>query len=151
MNKKETIYQQAVRNFFKGDAFVEDIGIKIADVDEEKTTVVADVLSKHLNGNGCVQGGMLYTLADFAFAVHSNYLHPATVTQGGHIYYLRPAFCKRIIATAKETARTGHNSLAEVVITDENGNTLCVCNFNGFIKDTDKEEFIKKYSETKDE
>lgn len=150
MIDNEKAYQKAVRNFFKGDAFVEDIGIRIVEVAATETVVAADVLPKHLNGNGCVQGGMLYTLADFAFAVHSNYLHPATVTQGGHIYYLRPAFCKRIIATAKETARTGHNSLSEVVITDENENVLCVCNFNGFIKDTDKETFIEQYSETKE-
>lgn len=147
MQANEKVYEQAVRNFFKGDAFVEDIGIKIAEIHTEKATITADVLPKHLNGNGCVQGGMLYTLADFAFAVHANYLHPATVTQCGHINYLRPAFCKRIIATAKETARTGHNSLSEVVITDENGCVLCVCNFNGFIKDTDKTDFIKKYGE----
>lgn len=150
MEERENAYQQAVRNFFKKDAFVEDVGIYIDTITAEKTTVFADVLPKHLNGNGCVQGGMLYALADFAFAVHANYLHPATVTQGGHIYYLRPAFCKRIIATAKETARTGHNSLSEVVITDENDKVLCVCNFNGFIKDCDKEEFIQTYSETKE-
>ena len=32
MQANEKVYEQAVRNFFKGDAFVEDIGIKIAEI-----------------------------------------------------------------------------------------------------------------------
>ena len=135
-----------LKNFFKADKFVEHAGIHIEGVDGEKAVISAKVEEKHLNANGCVQGGMLYTLADFAFAVLGNYLHPFTVTQSGNIHYLRPAYTSKITATARETACSGHTSLCEVEIVGEEGKTLCVCHFTGFIKQTDREELINKYS-----
>ena len=135
-----------LKNFFKADKFVEHAGILIEGVDGEKAVITAKVEEKHLNANGCVQGGMLYTLADFAFAVLGNYLHPFTVTQSGNIHYLRPAYTSKITATARETACSGHTSLCEVEIVGEEGKTLCVCHFTGFIKQTDREELINKYS-----
>lgn len=137
---------EIMRNFFAGDKFVELAGIEIDEVSNEKAVVSAMLKSGHLNANGCVQGGMLYTLADFAFAVLANYKHPATVTQCGHINYIRPGFTEKITATARETEKAGHTCLSEVVIKGSDGKTLCVCNFNGFIKEIDRDEFMKKYS-----
>ncbi len=145
MQEKELDYQKALCSFFKGDHYATLSGIQIERVSEQETTVSALVNQTHLNGNGCVQGGMLYTTADFAFAVHSNYLHPATVTQGGQITYLRPASCKKIVATAKEIERSGHNTVAEVLVKDEEGTTLCVCHFNGFVKDVEKASLLERY------
>ncbi len=129
--------------YFEADEYVKLSGIKITEITEEQVTVRAEIKKEHLNANGFVQGGMLYTMADFAFAVLSNYLHPMTVTQCGHINYIRPAKTTVITATAKETTRVGHTSLSEVVVRDERGEIVCVCNFNGFVKDTDK-EILKK-------
>lgn len=137
---------QIMRKFFSDDKFVGLAGIEINEVTQQKAVVSAVISEKHLNANGCVQGGMLYTLADFAFAVLANYKHPATVTQCGHINYIRPGFTEKITATATETEKAGHTCLSEVVIKGDDGKTLCVCNFNGFIKEVDREEFMKKYS-----
>lgn len=137
---------KAMKNFFKNDKFVQLAGIEIAQISKTQAVVSAEIKPEHLNANGCVQGGMLYTLADFAFAVLGNFLHPITVTQCGHINYLRPASTKKIVATAKETERAGKNTLCEVVIRDEAGQTVCVCNFNGFIKELDRNELLEKYS-----
>ncbi len=151
MNTEEQVYEQAVRNYFKGDRYVIHSGITIDEITAERTIVSAQINETHLNGNGCVQGGMLYTMADFAFAVHENYLHPGTVTQGGQITYLRPAFCKKIVATATETERAGHNTVAEVILTGEDGKILCICHFNGFVKEMDKLSFIEKYAKDRSE
>ena len=131
---------EQLKTFFEKDAYVKLSGITITEVTEEYAKVSADIGPQHLNGNGCVQGGMLYTIADFAFAVLSNYLHPSTVTQGGKIDYLRPGFTSRITAVAKEKIRIGHNSLCEVTVYDEKDEVLCMCNFNGFVKDIYKSE-----------
>jgi acyl-CoA thioesterase len=130
--------KEKLLKYFEADAYVKLSGIEIIDVTKEQTTVRAEIKKEHLNANGFVQGGMLYTMADFAFAVHSNYLHPMTVTQCGHINYIRPAKTAVITATAMETTRAGHTSLCEVVIRDEQGEIVCVCNFNGFVKDVDE-------------
>ena len=138
-------YLETMRRFFEGDKFVALSGIVIESLTEDEAVVSAEISEKHLNANGCVQGGMLYTLADFAFAVLGNYKHPMTVTQCGHINYLRPGFTKKITATARETERAGHTCISEVIIKGDDNKTLCVCNFNGFVKEVDKAEFIKKY------
>lgn len=130
---------------FEHDGFVKLSGAKVVALDENRAIVRADIEEKHRNANGCVQGGMLYTVADFAFALLSNYLHPVTVTQSGHISYIRAAYTSFITATATETVRAGHNTVSEVIVRDENEQIVCVCNFNGFVKDADREELKKRY------
>lgn len=135
MQENQTERLERLRAFFDKDYFVALTGIELVEVTEEHAVARAKIEKRHLNGNGCVQGGMLYTLADYTFAVLGNYLHPLTVTQGGHITYIRPAYTDEIIATATETERAGHNSISEVIIRDKQGQIVCVCNFNGFVKE----------------
>ena len=130
--------EELIRKFFEADEFVKLAGIEIAEITKGKAVVTAKIEKKHLNANGSVQGGMLYTLADFAFAVYANYVHPTTVTQGGHIHYVKAANTSCLTATAKETLRSGHNTLSEVIIKDDKDQIVCVCNFNGFVKDVDE-------------
>jgi len=138
MDEQEKIRIEQAKRFFDADEYVKLSGIEIVGLTEKRAVVSAKIDKKHLNANGFVQGGMLYTLADFAFAVLANFLHPITVTQCGHINYIRAANATCLTATATETARAGHNTLSEVVITDENETIVCVCNFNGFIKEIKK-------------
>ncbi len=126
---------EELKRFFEKDAFVKLAGIEIVSVDEKQAVVKAKVDERHLNANGAVQGGMLYTLADFAFAVLGNYLHPATVTQVGQISYVKAAYTDEITATATENVRVGKTTISQVVITDKEGQTVCVCTFNGFVKE----------------
>lgn len=136
---------ELLRQVFAHDKFVGLAGIKLESVDDDKAIVAAEIGAEHLNAGGHVQGGMLYTLADFAFAVISNYLHPVTVTQGGHISYIRPGVTKRVTAEATETVRAGHNTICKVIVRDDGDNIICVCEFNGFVKDITFEEWAERY------
>ncbi len=129
---------EQTKKFFEGDGFVKLAGIEIVSLDEKKAVVRAKVDDNHRNANGAVQGGMLYTLADFAFAVLGNHLHPITVTQVGQISYVKAAYTNEVTATATETIRVGKTTVSQVVITDEQGQTVCVCTFNGFVKEIAK-------------
>ena len=129
---------EKLKKWFSGDRYAEFSGLKIACVDCEKAVIEAEVRDVHLNANGVVQGGMLYTAADFAFAVLTNFIHPDTVSQCGHITYLRPAACSRLVAEAREIARNGRNCVGEVVVKSETGDVICVSTFNGFVKDGGK-------------
>ena len=142
----ETKDLEIVKKFFMNDNFARLVGIEIDSVSEERAVVSVKVDERHENANSCVQGGMLYTLADFAFAVISNYKHPVTVTQGGHIQYLRPATGTKLTATAWETERVGHNSVCEVRIVDDTEQTVAVAHFNGFVKEINKEQLWGKLS-----
>ena len=125
---------EEIKEYFSRDEFVKSIGVEIVELTAEKAVVKATVKPYHCNANGCAQGGMLYTVADYAFAVLANYLHTASVTQGGHVQYLRPATLETLTFTARETACVGRNTASEVLVTNEAGEIVCVCHFNGFIK-----------------
>ena len=128
-----------IKKMFEADKYVALSGIEILSVSEESASVGAKILPCHLNANGVVQGGMLYTLADFAFAVHANFLHPVSVSQSGHITYIAPADTDYITATATELVRRGHNSVCQVTVRGSDGNIICTATFNGFIKTQAKE------------
>ena len=126
---------EELREFFKRDRFVASCGIEIVSVDEEKSFLRAKVEDVHLNANDCVQGGMLFTLCDFAMAVLGNALHPVTVTSNATITYLAP--CKDttyIYAESREIACHRHNCVHEVKVYDDNGVTVCLAQVNGFIR-----------------
>lgn len=80
---------EKLRRYFENDRFVSHSDIEIAEVGDDYAVTAADVLPCHLNAEGAVQGGMIYTLADFAFAVLANSLHPTTVTQSAHVSSIR--------------------------------------------------------------
>lgn len=141
--------KKVLEEFFKDDGFVKLSGIELVSVNETQAVASAKISREHLNANGCVQGGMLYTLADFAFAALTNYLHPATVTQGGQISYIRAAYTSVVTAKAREITRAGHNCVCEVVIYDENDEIVSVCTFNGFIKEIPHKEWDWKMREKK--
>jgi acyl-CoA thioesterase len=126
---------EEVKAYFTKDEFVQGIGVEIVELTKEKAVVKATVKPCHCNANGCAQGGMLYTVADYAFALLANYLHAASVTQGGHVQYLRPAALEELTFTARETACVGRNTASEVLVTNRAGEIVCVCHFIGFIKE----------------
>lgn len=124
-----------LKEFFTADKYVALSGIEIDEVTDDYAQVSADILPCHLNAGGAVQGGMLFTAADFAFAVLCNDKHPVTVTQNANITYIHAARTTRITARAVEITRTGHNCVAEVTVKDAEGNIVCVCVMNGFISE----------------
>ena len=124
-----------LKRFFERDRFVKANGIEILSVDNEKAICKAYITDNHLNANDAVQGGMLYTIADFTFAVLSNNLHPITVTQSANVSYVNA--CKNtayITAETREITRTTNNSIVEVFVKDERDTLVAVGTFNGFIK-----------------
>lgn len=126
---------EKVKEWFSHDLFVQGIGAQIVELSQEKTVVKTTVLPAHQNANGYAQGGMLYTVADYAFALHANYLHGPAVTQGGRVQYLIPVKVgEELTFTATETAHAGHNTISEVVVKNSAGEIVCVCNFNGFVR-----------------
>lgn len=143
--------EELLRKTFAKDGFVTLTGAELVDVNEERAFVRAAVEEKHCNAHGCVQGGMLYTIADFAFAAHANFLHPVTVTQTGSISYIRAAVTKCVTATAREIVRSGHNTVEEVILRDDQDRVVCVCTFNGFVKDADRDALKKEYEGEKKE
>ena len=124
-----------LKNFFSRDRFVANSDIEIVEVTDSHAICRAKISDKHLNANDCVQGGMLFTIADFTMAVFANALHPVTVTSSATVTYIAP--CKDaeyIEAESKEVAISRHNCVHDVTVKDDKGNIVCVAQVNGFIR-----------------
>jgi acyl-CoA thioesterase len=80
-----------------------------------------------LNGHGNAHGGMLFLLADTAFAYASNSRNIATVAQAASITFLSPgAPGELIMAEASESAAAGRSGIYDVRLTGEDGRVVAI-------------------------
>jgi acyl-CoA thioesterase len=120
---------------FCADKFATEVtGIEIKEARKDYAKCVVKLTPLHMNANGAVMGGVLFTLADFAFAVASNTDNPPTVSADSRISFLTSAKGGRLTA---ETVceRSGRNICFYTVnIEDDEGRRIAVANFTGFRK-----------------
>lgn len=126
---------ERVKEFFRQDRFVQALGIEIKSADAGTCECTAEIIERHLNAGNVVQGGMIFTIADFAFAVAANCKHGNVVSLNNTITYVRPPKGKILIARAQEIAFTRKTCLYEVEITDDLDTPVAFMTVSGFIKD----------------
>lgn len=82
---------------------VSALGIEKASVGEGSFSLIMEVKDIHMNMQGTVHGGILYTLCDQASSAYIAYKKRKGVGMDGSIHYYRPAFKGDILtATAYE-------------------------------------------------
>lgn len=112
---------EEAQKFFEGDRFATENGAVITELSEDCAVCQMALTSRHRNALGNVMGGAVYTLADFAFAVASNFGKRPTVSTTSQITYLRAAKGNTLTAKAQRV-REGRTSVYyEVSVTDETG------------------------------
>ena len=127
-----------IRSFFQGDHYAANSGIKIETVETDCVTCSMEITELHLNAAGGVQGGAIFTLADFTFAVHANQAlalgedTALIVGQSCAISYLKPARGKKLTARSKCLSSGRNMSVYRIVITDDFGNNIAEMHGNGF-------------------
>lgn len=119
----------------KNDQFAKLLGLELITVDIGYAEVRMEIKEEHLNGLGIVQGGAIFTLADFAFAAAANAGGKVSVGINANINYFKPAKGKYLLAKATETSSSRSLSNYNVDIFDED-NEVLIAKFNatGFIK-----------------
>lgn len=89
----------------------------------------------HLNANGTVMGGAIFTLADLAFAAAANVGGLNTVAVSSHIDYMRAGKGEGTLYAEAKCRKTGRNfGFYEITITDDTGREIAVVNTTGFVK-----------------
>jgi acyl-CoA thioesterase len=116
------------------DKFICDlVGIKIDDVAKGFARVSLVLRENHLNGVGIVQGGVIYSLADYAFAAASNYCDGTVVGVESSISFIRSIRTGKIFAEAEEVDRSRSFSVCRARVFDEAENLLAIMNCRGYI------------------
>lgn len=133
MVKVGTMMEQAKR-FFEKDYFAKACGIEIDAVAKGWASCSFEIKEKHLNAGKTVQGGAIFTLADFTFAVAANSVGKLTVSLENQITYMHRAEGKRLIAVAKQVSETKSLCFYEVIIADELGHKVAKMSVTGYMK-----------------
>ena len=88
-----------------------------------------------LNGHGIAHGGMIFSLADSAFAYACNSRNETTVAQQASIAFLAPAQAgETLVAEARETALTGRSGVYQVSVKSADGRAIA--EFTGLSRTT---------------
>ena len=110
---------EEAREFFKGDKFSTNLGVQLDELSYERCQCSLELNDGHKNAVGGVMGGVMFTLADFAFAVLSNNLHSPTVAQQVSVNYLSAPKGKKLIAHAVCKKNGRSSSIINVDVVDE--------------------------------
>ncbi len=130
ISKEETLRE--VQERFKNDRFATDNGAYIEEVGEGYARCVMPLDEHHYNAVGSVMGGAVFTVADFAFAVASNWNKKPCVSLSAQITYLGRAKGKKLIAEARKVKEGRTTCYYLVEVTDELGSQVAHVTSNGF-------------------
>lgn len=125
---------EQIRETFAKDRFATENGAVIEAVGEHYARCSVELKERHFNAAGGVMGGVHFMLADFAFAVATNWNGMGVVSLSSTINYLGTVKGKKLIAEA-ECVKEGRSTVYyRVVVTDDFGNRIAEVGINGFRK-----------------
>ena len=106
-------------------------GLKIEEVREDYARVSMIVRADMLNGHGFAHGGMIFALADSAFAYVCNGANHASMAAQASIVFLdKVREGETLIAEATEVAREGRAGVTRVAV--KAGDGRAVAEFTGY-------------------
>ena len=123
---------ESAREFFQQDKFAVDTGITLDELTEDKAICSLELTDNHKNAYGGVMGGVIFTLADFSFAVLSNQIHQLTVAQQVSINYLSAPKGEKLIAEATCRKSGRSSSIVIVNVSDDTGRDVAQFVGTGF-------------------
>lgn len=104
------------------DSAAHSLGIEVLAVSAGSVQLAMRIRSDMLNGHGICHGGVVFALADTAFAYACNSHGVAMVAAGASIEFLAPASLgERLTATATETSRGDRHGIYDVTVCDQAG------------------------------
>ena len=109
------------------DKFAKSIGAQLTEVREGYACAELIVEDRHLNGAGVCQGGVIYTLADLAFAAVANSHGILSLGISNTITFIKSAQLGETIK-AECTEQVNHHRLpyCDIKITNQQGDTLAI-------------------------
>jgi acyl-CoA thioesterase len=122
-----------LRRFFRRDRFAAGAGIRLVDCGPGRAVARMTLRPGHLNGVGVAQGGAVFTLADFAFAVACNTRGPVALAIDVSISFLAATTRGRLTATALEVARSSRLSRVEVEVRDAAGTRVALFHGTAYV------------------
>jgi len=115
-----------VKRFFKNDKFAERANIELLSVSPGQARAKMTLHPHHMNGYGTVQGGAIFTLADFAFAAASNSHGKIAVAVNVSITFMKAGQSGTLWAEAREVSKNIKLGSYTVEVKDDQGELVAV-------------------------
>lgn len=131
-NRQAEMMLDEVRERFSHDRFATANGAVIDEIGEGYAKCSMTLNETHRNALGAVMGGAIFTLADFAFAVASNWNKNPQVSLNASVSFLGKAKGSRLVAEARKLKEGRKTCYYEVMVSDELGNQVAHMTCNGF-------------------
>lgn len=110
---------------FARDAASRMLGMHIDAIAPGYARVSMPVRDDMVNGHQTCHGGLIFSLADSAFAFACNSANQNTVGAACNVDYLRPAFIGDVLtAEAEQRSRSGRTGLYDVTVRNQNDETI---------------------------
>lgn len=118
---------RAAEAMWASDAASAWVGLKLDAIGPGTARMSVTVAPNHLNGHGICHGGIIFTLADSAFAFACNSHNRVAVAQHNSISFLSPGRAGEVLtAEATEISLTGRSGLTDVKVTGGDGRTVAL-------------------------
>ena len=126
---------ESIKHHFEKDRFATSNGMRLLELRPGFARTSLQVEPRHLNSIGTVQGGAIFTLADFAFG--------AAVKTGGRVApavstalsFLQATRSGTLYAEATEISRSRRLSVCTVRVTNDAGELVALFQGTAYIKD----------------
>ena len=126
-----TNIEKAKEFFIKDRYAMITTGIEIEEVEEKYAKCSLKINENHTNATGHVMGGAIFTLADFTFAVATNFNQPLTVTTTSNISFMGSPKGDTLYSETRLLKDGKRNCFYEITITDNLGTLVAVVNSSG--------------------
>lgn len=123
----QRIAERAVEALWRGDAASQGLGMQVDSRGPGWATVSMRVRPDMVNGHGICHGGLVFALADSAFAFACNSHGDNTVAAGAAIEFLKPAReGDLLVAAAAERWRAGRAGIYEIEVRNQHGELVAL-------------------------
>jgi len=127
MGDRQRIAQQSAQALYQRDRASQALGMQLAAVAPGSARVVMQVRADMLNGHEVCHGGIVFALADSAFAFACNSYNDSTVAAAGAIDFLMSAReGDELTAEARELWRTRRNGIYEITVSNQRGERVAL-------------------------
>lgn len=125
MNEADNLARRIAETLLQREGAGSAWGVSIDDAREGYALVRMTLRDDMLNGHRSAHGGMIFALADTAFAYACNSRNETTVAQSANISFLAPAHVGEVlIAEAREISRAGRSGVYQVGVRTADGRVV---------------------------
>ena len=116
--------EEELKHIFKGDKYAELSNIELLTAGTGHATAKMTLHPHHLNALQTVQGGAIFTLADFTFAVACNSHGTVAVALNVSITFMKAATAGTLWAEAREVSKNFKVGSYNVTVKDDQGDLV---------------------------